>query len=343
MRLPHNFLGLDPNPELHISFCEDHAGVLWMIFSYGYGLARVNREAGTLTFYSLDGTGKDNTLQAGARSIVELGDGTLWIGTTSSGILKLNRERTQFVRYRNNAADPNSLSGDQVHALFLDREGNMWAGTNGAGMNRFSPRPLPFKVYQHKVGDPNSLDRNYTTSIFEDSRGQLWIGSINALGRLDRKTGKMTFYRRAGGPGELSSTWVISIAEDRSGDLWFGTVGAGVNRFNPQTGKFRVFRYDPADPHSLSHNTAQKILVDHNGTVWIGTEDGLDEFDEATQSFRIYKAGHELGQSRVDDIAEDSTGALWIATQRTGLLRFNPQNRQFTTYRHSPQPGSLSS
>src|SRR5208283_4918179 len=121
----------DPNPELQISFCEDHAGVVWMTFSYGYGLARINRESGALTVYSLDGTGKDNTLQAGARSIVELGDGTLWIGTTASGILKLNPERTRFVRYRNNPADPNSLSGDQVHGLFLDRERNMWVGTNG--------------------------------------------------------------------------------------------------------------------------------------------------------------------------------------------------------------------
>jgi PAS domain S-box-containing protein len=340
--LPPDLPGIDPNPELQLSFCEDHAGVLWMTFSYGYGLARINRESGTLTVYSLDGTGKDNTLQAGARSIVELGDGTLWIGTTASGILKLNPERTRFVRYRNNPADPNSLSGDQVHALFLDREGNMWAGTNGAGVNRFSPRPLAFKAYQHKVGDPNSLDMNYTTSIFEDSRGLLWIGSMKALGQLDRKTGKMIFYRRSGGPGELSSTWVVSMAEDRSGHLWFGTVGAGVNRFDRRTGKFKVFRYNPADPHSLSHNTVQAVFVDHKGTVWVGTEDGLDRFDEATQSFQVYKAGHGRNESRVDQIAEDLKGALWIATQATGLVRFDPDSGHFTSYRHTSDSRSLS-
>ncbi len=146
--LPVDFPIGDPNPVLTIQFCEDHTGVLWLIYAYGYGLARLNREAGTLTFYSLDGTGKDNTLQSGARSIVEDKDGALWIGTTGSGLLRLDPTRSRFVRYRNNPADPESLSGDQVHALFLDREGNMWAGTNGAGVNRFSPRPLPFKVYQ---------------------------------------------------------------------------------------------------------------------------------------------------------------------------------------------------
>jgi len=340
--LPPDLPGIDPNPELQISLSEDHTGALWMTFSYGYGLARVNREEGTLTFYSLDGTGKDNTLQAGARSVIELGDGTLWIGTTASGILKLNRERTRFERYRNDPADPNSLSGDQVHGLFLDREGNMWAGTNGAGVNRFSPRPLPFKVYHHRIGDPSSLDMNYTTSVFEDSRGLLWIGSLRALGQLDRKTGKMTFYRSAGGAGELSSTWVISMAEDRSGHLWFGTVGAGVNRLDRKTGKFKAFRYNPADPHSLSHNTVQAIFVDHKGTVWIGTEDGLDEFDEVSQTFRVYKAGSGRNESRVDQIAEDSHGMFWIATQMTGLVHFDPETRQFKSYVHSADPRSLS-
>ena len=340
--LPVDLPGIDPNPELQISFFEDQAGVLWMTFSYGYGLARVNRDSGTLTFYSLDGTGKDNTLQSGARSIVESRDGALWIGTTSSGILKLNRERTRFVRYRNNPADPDSLSGDQVHGLFLDREGNMWAGTNGAGVNRFSPLPSPFKVYQRKLGDPNSLDMNYTTSIFEDSRGLLWIGSLRALGRLDRKTGKMTFIRSSGGPGQLSSTWVVSMVEDRSGHLWFGTVGGGVNRLDPRTGRFTVFRYDPNNPHSLSHNTVQAIFVDHKGTVWVGTEDGLNEFDEATQNFRVYKAGTGRNESRVDQIAEDSQGMLWIATQATGLVRFDPKRQEFTSYRHTSVSDSLS-
>jgi len=341
--LPVDFPIGDPNPVLTIQFCEDHTGALWLIYAYGYGLARLNREAGTLMFYSLDGTGKDNTLQSGARSIVEDKDGALWIGTTGSGLLRLDPARSRFVRYRHNPADPESLSGDQVHALFLDREGNMWAGTNGAGANRFSPRPLPFKVYQQKLGDPDSLDMNYTTAIFEDSRGELWIGSLRALGRLDLKTGKMTFDRRAGGPGELSSTWVISMAEDRSGRLWFGTVGAGLNSMNRATGKFTVFRHKLSDPHSLSHDTIQKIFVDHKGSVWAGTEDGLDEFDEASQSFRTYKAGRALFDSRVHDIAEDATGSLWIATQGTGLLRFTPATGQFKAYRHNQAPGSLSS
>ncbi|MCU1263554.1 MAG: hypothetical protein JWO80_6439 [Bryobacterales bacterium] len=339
--LPEGFPLFEPNPALQVSLCEDHSGVLWMIFSHGYGLARVDRQVGALTFYSLDGTGTDNTLQSGARAIHEDQDGTLWIGTTAGGVLKLDRDRRRFVRYRKNPSDPESLSGDQVNALFEDREGNIWVGTTGAGVNRFARRPPLFKRYRHEIGNPNSLDMDYTTSVYEDSRGMVWVGSMRALGRMDRKTGRMTFYRAAGGPGELSSAWIISIVEDRSGYLWFGTVGAGLNRLDPRTGKFKVHRHDPADPHSLSHNTVTKLFVDGKDTLWAGTEDGLDAFDPATENFQRYKPSGQ-SENRVRDIGEDSKGALWIATLGTGLLRLDPVTRQFTTYRHTRQPESLS-
>jgi signal transduction histidine kinase/streptogramin lyase len=182
---------------------------------------------------------------------------------------------------------------------------------------------------------------DYTTSIYEDSHGILWVGSMRALGQMDRKSGRMTFYRAAGGPGELSSTWIISIVEDRSGYLWFGTVGAGLNRLDRRTGKFNVYRHDPTDPHSLSHDTVPKLFVDSRGILWAGTEDGLDEFDPVTERFRTYKVSG-LSDNRAHDIAEDSEGALWIATRSTGLLRLDPVTRQFTVYRHSQRSGTLS-
>jgi len=339
--LPPDFPIFEPNPALQVSLCEDRSGALWVIFSYGYGLARVDRQAGTLIFYSLDGTGKDNTLQSGARAIHEDQDGTLWIGTTASGVLKLDRNRKRFLRYRNNPSDPESLSGDQVNNLLEDREGNIWVGTTGAGANRFARRPLPFKRYRHESGNPNSLDLDYTTSVYEDTHGLLWIGSMRALGRMDRKNGRTTFYRAAGRRGELSSTWIISAVEDHSGYLWFGTVGAGLNRLDRRSGKFEVYRHDPDDPRSLSHDTVAKLFVDRAGTLWVGTEDGLDAFDPATESFRTYRSSG-LTQNRVRDMAEDSQGALWIATLGTGLLRLDPSTRQLSMYRHTAQSESLS-
>ena len=322
--------GLPPpsRPEaLTIRLSEDHAGVLWAVLSYGYGLARVDRQAGTLIFYSLDRAAADDPVRSGARTIHEDRNGALWIGTVFSGILKLQPDRARLIHYRNNPGDPESLGGDAILDMFEDTEGTMWVGTNDAGVDRFPTRPLPFKRYRHEPGNPNSLDTSYTTTVFEDSRGILWVGSRRALGSMDRTTGRMTFYRKAGGTGELSDTWINSVAEDRSGYLWFGSLNGGLNRFDRRIGKFKVFRHDPADPHSLRDNRVLRLFVDHKGVLWAGTEKGLDAFDAATGSFQ-----HYLNGMRIRDITEDAHGVLWIAARAAGLVRLDPLTKLSTTY-----------
>ena len=315
-------------PEgLVIHLCEDHNGVLWAVLSYGYPLARVDRQAGEFIFYSLDGTGRSDPIRSGARTIHEDEYGVLWIGTAFNGILKFDRDRTHFVRYRNDPSDPDSPGGDAILTMFEDREESMWVGTNDAGVDRFATRPQPFKRYRYEAGNPNSLDTNYTTTVFEDSRGILWVGSRRALGGLNRKTGQMTFYRKAGGRGELSETWICSVAEDPSGNLWFGSLEQGLNYLDRRTGKFKVYRHDAADPDSISDDRVLRLFVDHNGVLWAGTEKGLNAFNRATQKFE-----HYLNGMRIRDIAEDARGVLWIAARGTGLVRLDPLTRTSTTY-----------
>ena len=315
---------------LVIRLYEDHAKVLWAVLSYGYGLARVDRQAGKLIFYSLDGTRTDDPARSGARAIQEDRSGALWIGTAFNGILKFEPDRTRFTRYRNNPSDPESLGGDAILDMLLDREGNMWLGTNDAGVDRFPTRSLPFKRYRHESGNPNSLDTDYTTTVFQDSRGVLWIGSRRALGSLDRKTGRMAFHRNTGGPGELSDPWVHSVAEDQSGHLWFGTLNGGLNRLNRSSGKFDVYRHNPVDAHSLSDNRVLKVFLDNKGVLWAGTEKGLDAFDESAGSFH-----HYLDGLRIRDIAQDAQGVLWIAARATGLVRLDPVTGEFRVYHMS--------
>ena len=59
-------------------------------------------------------------------------------------------------------------------------------------------------------------------------------------------------------PHSLSHNNVIAIFEDRAGFLWLGTLD-GLNRFDPATGQFLVYRHNSEDPHSLSHNKVNAL------------------------------------------------------------------------------------
>jgi PAS domain S-box-containing protein len=323
-----------------ISLFEDHAGILWITSEDG--LNALDPRTAQLIRYSFAGEGLDRSPLKGIRTVLEDGNRNLWLGTANYGILKIDRDRKQVLHYGYDTGNLQSLSSDQVIDLKEDREGNIWVGTTGGGLNRFASRPLPFTRYRHETGNPNSLESDYTSSVYEDSQGALWIGSVEVLTRIDRKTGKYTFYRKAGSPGDLSSTWVLSAIEDRDGFLWFGTLNGGLNRFDPRTGRFKVYRHTVANPQSLSNDTVYGLSIDHRGVLWAATGDGMSALDPRTGKFRVYRVpGDPLTRYRV--VAEDASGALWLATMDRGLYRFDPATGQFTIYRHDDKPGSLSS
>jgi ligand-binding sensor domain-containing protein len=176
-------------------------------------------------------------------------------------------------------------------------------------------------------------------AIYEDSQGILWVGTPEALNRIDRKAGRITSYRH-GGPE--TGTDVITICEDRSGYLWVGTYGHGLLRFDRRTGQFKTYRHNPEDPHSLSDNFVSSLLVDHNGTLWAGTQDGLDRFDAVTEGFMPYKLGSH-GKPAYLELVEDGEGILWLGTDSSGLQRFDPASGQIAVYQHDMnRPGTLS-
>ena len=318
---------------LRMSLFQDHAGVLWAIFSSKNGLASVDRAANKVTQYSFnDGSGQNT----GVDSIYEDVDGTLWLGTGSSGLLKLDRDRTRFVRYRGNPQDPEGFGAGIVLALFEDREGSIWAGTRG-GVTRFDRMPSPFQTYQPKIGSSVGQDVELSASVFEDSHGVLWIGSQAVRNRIEGKAERFSYYGDTGNYGKLLDSAVRAIAEDRSGFLWFGTY-AGLNRINPQTRQIKAYHHNPADPQSLSNDNVPSLFVDHKGVLWVGTMDGLASFDPATDRFRVYRASGD-GLNEYLAIAEDSPGTLWLGTEFTGLQRFDPSTGHFTIYRNHPGIG----
>ena len=323
-----------------MSFREDRFGVLWIVHVTGGGLAAFDRKTNTLKQYSVHAAHISDGL-TGMLSVLEDRDGTLWFGTMGDGILKFDRKGQKLIRYRHDLSNSESLGEDDVSTLFQDREGNIWAGLHMMAPNRFAPRPPLFEKFKHEPGNTNSFSGTMVNGIYEDRRGTLWISAIDALNRVDRKTGKYTFYRM----GRPQVNWrPTAIVEDRSGFLWVGSDGQGIFRFDLRTGRFKVFRHSLLDRFSLSNDYVVRLLIDHAGMLWATTVDGLNRFDPATSRFTVYRAEKESTEQADIDVKEDRDGALWVGADPGGLQRFDPSTKRFTDiYKHdSNDPRSLS-
>jgi signal transduction histidine kinase/ligand-binding sensor domain-containing protein len=136
----------------------------------------------------------------------------------------------------------------------------------------------------------------------------------------------------------LSSAGVNAILQDQKGFLWFATEN-GVNRYDGQS--VRVYRHNPTDTNSLSHNYIWSFAEDKGGYLWIGTDGGgLNRFDPVTTKFTRYYSNPDDSTSISGDIIQyvyvDRNDDVWAGTWGKGLNKYNRDNDTFTRFMHEP-------
>lgn len=143
----------------------------------------------------------------------------------------------------------------------------------------------------------------------------------------------------------LPQSVVQCLLQDSKGFMWFGTQD-GLIRYDGY--EFKVYRYDPEEPHSLSGSLVTSLYEDRQGMLWVGTNGGgVNQFDRQTERFTRYMNDPtdpaSLSHNIVQAIYEDDTGGLWVGTAGGGLNWFDRQAGRFTRYLNDPHdPDSLS-
>src|SRR5207344_850242 len=95
----------------------------------------------------------------------------LWVAT-NGGLNRLDPDTGAFTRFLHDAADPESLSGNDVRSLAQDPSGALWVGTGDGGLNRLkmdSPGGRAhFESWRHDPRDPRSLASDNVESVLVD-------------------------------------------------------------------------------------------------------------------------------------------------------------------------------
>ncbi len=295
----------------------------------------------------------DGLSQNAIQAMLQDHQGYLWIGTQDG----LNRyDGYSFAHFRNDPANPNTISSNNVLALAEDAEGYLWIGTRGGGLNRYDPESGNFIRFLPEPRVPTSLSNSVVTAIFPSADGELWVGTLGGLDRLDPATGKFTHFSSSADPSTLSSDAISVIVPAGEGTLWIGTgaygaTGNGLNRFDPATGKAERITTSSA---CLQSPNISAILTNADGSLWIGhggddlPGGGLDHFTPQSGGCYHYEGKTTYGPFTSDNITSlliDQNNFLWITVQGGGLLRADAGAiGKFTNLLHDPgEPDSLSS
>lgn len=193
--------------------------------------------------------------------------GTMWL-STFNGISKYDPYARKFTSWlQMSETEP----GYNIKAILEDQFGKIWVGTDGGGLIVYDLLSGEKQQFTHSEKTPASLLSNYVWSLYEDFDGNIWVGTYDGLSLFDRGSGQFSHYFLPEDESILEGTDIWDIFQDNDRRFWLGT-DRGLGLFDPSTGNISLFRNDPADPTSLSHNQVNDITQDLNGNIWLGTE-----------------------------------------------------------------------
>lgn len=310
------------------SILQDRSGVIW-IGTLSAGINKLNPQTLQFRTYRNKASDPESLASNHVGVFAETPNGVVWVGTWENGLGRFDPATGKFANFRNDPEDPQSLSSDLVMSLFADADNTLWVGTLGGGLNHLDPRTGKFTRYQNDAASPASLLENQITDILRDPDGRLWVANFAGLSRLDPDAEGFVNYPMSAPPVSLK------VIGD---ELWIGTWGGGVSRLrltapnlDPAQAAFSTLTHDPANPNSLSENSAWDFAQTDDRVVWIGTQGGLNRYDPKTGNFKAYREKDGLRNSTILTVNVDKQGFLWLTTNN-GLAKFDPQTETFRIY-----------
>ncbi|HEV8630839.1 MAG TPA: two-component regulator propeller domain-containing protein [Thermoanaerobaculia bacterium] len=233
-------------------------------------------------------------------------DGNLWLGTESSGLLRLRRHGLLTW------AESDGLEHTRVGVLVIDPRSRELVTWSGGRIYRLVDGRFADVT---PVAAPPRERRGWgwLQALLRDHRGEWWWATGDGLYRLPavapadlRRARPIAVYRQAQG---LGSDDCFRVYEDRHGDIWVSTFSV------PQLYRWHrdSERLEPIT--ALANHTAETVSAfaeDRAGNLWVGFYAGaIARFDG--RQWLLLGAEDGVPHGFVHQIAPDAQGRMWVA------------------------------
>jgi signal transduction histidine kinase/ligand-binding sensor domain-containing protein/DNA-binding response OmpR family regulator len=336
---------------------EDRKGRTW-VATMGGGLHQVDKRTGKVTAF--------NPLATLSYywnvhfNLFEDRQGILWLGTPL-GLLRFDPQTKRFTQYpmeRVNHIIGQDAAGDLL--VEVKSRGQLFRFNKQTGVFTSIRLQLPKLVHNPRVWRRAASGRQFALpyqadkpvspyAFLLDKSGELWIGTEgNGLFRV-RITADTLTPIAYNPKGLLYQTiYESGIFEDSAGLLWISSP-EGLQRVNTKTNELVTYQSDPTQPGSLSSNDVRAIYRDRTGTVWIGTDNGINQLLARPKGFQTYPTHLPATPVRLPEynfqaVLRDHTGTIWLGSLQKGLSRWQAAKSKLEHIQaNANNPNSLAS
>jgi len=295
----------------------DRSGRLWI--GTLSGLLRFDPETATAVPLAA-GAADSRTLREPVYSLFQSRDGALWAGSRAGTLLKIDPDRAEVVAVPGRDAG-SAIDSASVFSFAEPRPGELWIGrANGIEVRATGDGEL-LRRYRHDPAVRSSLAGDDIRALLVDRAGLLWTGGFGGgLQRHDPNNRAVRVLRGQAGFGEvLARPNVVSILPLADGHIWLGTRGRGIAVLDASF--TLVDGFAPDDPATgLKAGWITSLAQTPDGTIWLGSREGVHRFDAAARRFVDYRGDRGLPNQSARRLLADADGTLWAGTG-DGLFR----------------------
>jgi len=298
-------------------------GVMW-VAPYKSGLNFYDPGYFKFKHYTSDPFNSQSLSNKLVNSFSEDANGNIWIGTDGGGLNHWNRTLDTFEHY---SLKDKNFGSDVVLSLLQTEKEELWAGTWTNGITVFNTKNKTFK----ELNTDNSFSKSNTiVNLLKDKKGRIWI--VNYFTGLQVYDPQTKNHKNINLTSNLDGSEINSlnrIFEDNQGNIWVGTLNSGLLKLTENNGTWNTNHY--YTNNSLSNDFVNSIIQDHNNTLWVGTQGGLNKYIPETDSFKAIKKTDGLKNEAIKEIIDDKRKHLWLSTEG-GIIRYNTSSGRSIDY-----------
>lgn len=213
-----------------------------------------------------------------------------------------------------------SYNSGMLMRLDADRHQIVW-------VNRSLPKEnTSFQYYR------TFIDSQYNYWV-TNSSNHTYVYSSKARRWFD---GTQSFLAYLGIKEKTSNFLMRDMKEDAQGRLWIATEHEGIYIVDPKRKDCRHIQTDATNPNALSDNTTERIFIDENDAVWIGTyKNGVSYYSPSLSLYPTLPVGD------ICTMVQGLDGNYWLGTNDKGIICRNPITGHSISYtKETTQLGS---
>lgn len=308
------------------TFEEDGQGNLW-IGTFA-GLNRYVPHTGAFTLYTKDYlTG--SLSHSSVFALYKDKQGMMWVGTYYGGVNYFDCEKTPFTYYSCNPARTDCLNFPFVGHIAEAPDGRLYICTEGGGLDVLDKQTGRF-VYHTAGSRPDALKHNNLKCICIDTlTDRVYIGTYTGgLSCYDPAARRFENYLDRAGNDSPRHANISRLGMFRGEPVVMDDYG--LFRLDRKSG-----RLEPLLPYTHdSRYAGTDFIIDRRESLWLALTDHLLRIDlnNGAECDTIAYGKEKQAVALVTKLLEARDGTIYIATEGSGLLRFDRNTHTFTAY-----------